>query len=196
MKAFVVRERGSAEVHDWPAPTPNSGEVLVRPLFAGMCGTDLELIDGSIDPAYVRYPLVLGHEWVGQLVSDAEGEVGGTTVVVEGVVPCGECSSCLRGDTNLCETYDEIGFTRPGAIAELISVPAFLVHRLDPTVSLEDAVLVEPMAVVWRALTRFSLREGLRVAIVGDGTIALLAAHLVRLFSPSHVSVVDRKSVV
>ena len=193
MKAFVVREPGSAEVLDWPAPTPNSGEVLVRPLLAGMCGTDLELIDGSIDPAYVRYPLVLGHEWVGQLVSDADGEVGGATVVVEGVVPCGECSGCQRGDTNLCETYDEIGFTRPGAIAELISVPAFLVHRLDPTVSLEDAVLVEPMAVVWRALTRFSLREGLRVAIVGDGTIALLAAHLVRLFSPSHVSVVGRR---
>ncbi len=111
----------------------------------------------------------------------------------KGVIPCGECPGCARGDTNLCETYDEIGFTHPGAIAELISVPATLVHRLDSTVSLEDAVLVEPMAVVWRALTRFALREGLRVAIVGDGTIALLATHLVRLFSPSHVSVVGRR---
>jgi threonine dehydrogenase-like Zn-dependent dehydrogenase len=193
MRAFVVREPGSADVLEWPEPTPGAGEVLVRPLLAGMCGTDLELIDGSIDPAYVRYPLVLGHEWVGQLVGDADTEGAPTTVVVEGVIPCGECAGCERGDTNLCDTYDEIGFTQPGAIAELISSPASLVHRLDPSVSLEDAVLVEPMAVVWRALTRFPLRVGLRVAIVGDGTIALLATHLVRLFTPSRVTVIGRR---
>lgn len=190
MKAFVVREPGSADVLEWPEPTPGPGEVVVRPLLAGMCGTDLELIDGSIDPAYVRYPLVLGHEWVGQLAGDSSAP---TMVVVEGVIPCGVCAGCARGDTNLCDTYDEIGFTRPGAIAELISVPSSLVHRLESSVSLEDAVLVEPMAVVWRALTRFPLRVGLRVAIVGDGTIALLATHLVRLFSPSHVSVIGRR---
>ncbi|MGA2124086.1 MAG: alcohol dehydrogenase catalytic domain-containing protein [Acidimicrobiales bacterium] len=193
MKAFVVREPGSADVIEWPEPTPGPGEILVRPLLDGMCGTDLELIDGSIDPAYVRYPLVLGHEWVGELVDDPESERAPTMVVVEGVIPCGECAGCVRGDTNLCDTYDEIGFTRSGALAELISVPSSLVHRLVPSVSLEDAVLVEPMAVVWRALSRFPLRAGLRVAIVGDGTIALLATYLVRLFSPSRVTVIGRR---
>jgi threonine dehydrogenase-like Zn-dependent dehydrogenase len=193
MKALVVREPGTADVVEWPDPTAGANEVLVRPVLAGMCGTDLELIDGSIDPAYVHYPLVLGHEWVGQLVDDSGSALASTTVVVEGVIPCGECASCMRGDTNLCETYDEIGFTRAGAIAELISVPASLVHPLEPSVSLEDAVLVEPMAVVWRSLTRFPLRTGLRVAVVGDGTIALLATHLVRLFSPTCVTVVGRR---
>src|SRR5271155_4719020 len=154
MKAFVVTSPGSSSFLEWPEPVTKKGEVLVRPLLAGMCGTDLELIDGSIDPAYVRYPLVLGHEWVGQLVEDSDVGEAATTVVVEGVIPCGVCAACSRGDTNLCETYDEIGFTRPGAIAELISVPATLVHRLESSVSLDDAVLVEPMAVVWRALTR------------------------------------------
>ncbi|MGC2485890.1 MAG: alcohol dehydrogenase catalytic domain-containing protein [Acidimicrobiales bacterium] len=192
MKAFVVEEPGSLDLVQWPEPAPGEGEVLVRPLLAGMCGTDLELIDGSIDPAYVRYPLVLGHEWVGQLVEDP-GPTS-TNVVVEGVIPCGACAGCVRGDTNLCETYDEIGFTRAGAIAELISVPASLVHQLESSVALEDAVLVEPMAVVWRALTRFPLRAGLRVAIVGDGTIALLATHLIRLFSPARVTVVGRRN--
>jgi threonine dehydrogenase-like Zn-dependent dehydrogenase len=158
-----------------------------------MCATDLELIEGTIDPAYVRYPLVLGHEWVGALEGDSEVGPGGAHVVVEGIIPCGVCEECQRGETNLCTTYDEIGFTRAGALAERVSVPASLVHRLNDEVDLRDAVLVEPMSVVWRALTRIPLRAGLRVAIVGDGTIALLAAHLVGQFAPSRVTVVGRR---
>jgi threonine dehydrogenase-like Zn-dependent dehydrogenase len=194
MKALVVQSPGRLELLEREEPTANDGEVVVAPLMAGMCGTDLELIDGSIDPAYVRYPLVLGHEWVGALESDLAGVASrGEHVVVEGVIACGVCDECRRGDTNRCVTYDEIGFTRPGAIAERIVVPANLVHRLAPSVELSDAVLIEPMAVVWRALTRLPLREAMRVAVVGDGTIALLAAHMVRLFAPSTVVVVGRR---
>jgi threonine dehydrogenase-like Zn-dependent dehydrogenase len=159
-----------------------------------MCATDLELIDGTVDPAYVRYPLVLGHEWVGALVSDSDAGPAGAPVVVEGIIPCGACDECQRGDANLCRVYDEIGFTRDGALAERASVPSFLIHRLGADVDLNDAVLIEPMSVVWRALTRIPLRPGLRVAIVGDGTVALLAAHLVAQFNPSHVTVVGRRS--
>jgi L-iditol 2-dehydrogenase len=159
-----------------------------------MCATDIELIDGTIDPTYVRYPLVLGHEWVGALEGDSDAGPSGAHVVVEGIIPCGECEECQRGDTNLCTLYDEIGFTRAGALAERVSVPSFLVHRLDDDVDLGDAVLVEPMSVVWRALTRIPLRSGLRVAIVGDGTIALLAAHLVGQFDPSRVTVLGRRA--
>jgi threonine dehydrogenase-like Zn-dependent dehydrogenase len=194
VRAFVVTEPGSTSLREWDDPIPASGEILVRPLLVGMCATDLELIDGTIDPTYVRYPLVLGHEWVGALERDSESGPAGTHVVVEGIIPCGTCDECQRGDTNLCTLYDEIGFTRAGALAERVSVPSFLVHRLDGDVDLRDAVLVEPMSVVWRALTRIPLRSGLRVAIVGDGTIALLAAHLVGRFDPSSVTVVGRRA--
>ncbi|HEY5265683.1 MAG TPA: hypothetical protein VIJ40_02610 [Acidimicrobiales bacterium] len=103
------------------------------------------------------------------------------------------CGACRRDASNLCSVYDEIGFTRPNAIGDLVNVPEQLVHRLNDNVQLFDAVLVEPMAVVWRALTRVPLRSGLRVAIVGDGTIALLAAHLVRLFDPSSTTMIGRR---
>jgi threonine dehydrogenase-like Zn-dependent dehydrogenase len=194
VKAFVVTAPHDAELREWPEPTANRGEVLVAPLLAGVCGTDLELIDGTIDPAYVRYPLTLGHEWVGHLEQDLEG-VGpsGTPVVVEGIIPCGMCPECRRGATNLCEVYDEIGFTRAGAIAEQIAVPEQLVHAIADDVELDDAVLIEPMAVVWRALTRMPLRMGQRVAIIGDGTVALLAAHLVQLFEPHRTTVFGRR---
>ena len=97
-------------------PIVGEDEVLISPLLAGVCGTDLELIDGSVDPAYVRYPLVLGHEWVGQILDDLPGVASrAERVVVEGIGPCGDCSECRIGATNLCTTYNEIGFTRPGA---------------------------------------------------------------------------------
>jgi len=194
MRSLVVRTAGQVGLEDLEEVVVHEGEALVAPLLSGVCGTDLELIDGSIDPAYVRYPLTLGHEWVGELLSDIEGVANaGDRVVVEGIVPCGECTECRRGDTNRCIVYDEIGFTRPGSIAQKIAVPARLVHRLEASVSLEDAVLVEPMAVVWRALNRIPLRTGLRVAVVGDGTVALLAAYMVRLFRPDWVVVIGRR---
>lgn len=194
MKAVVVTSPNDVAVRDWSPPQPGDGEVLVAPLLVGVCGTDLELVDATIDPAYVRYPLVLGHEWVGRLVHD-DATIGpaGTNVVVEGIIPCGVCDECLRGATNRCATYDEIGFTRPGALAELISVPVALVHPLGDDVALDDAVLVEPMAVVWRSLTRVPLRQGLSVAVIGDGTIALLSAHMVQLFEPSSTTMVGRR---
>jgi len=194
MKAVVVTSPHNVRVREWTSPSPGNGEVLVSPLLVGLCGTDLELVDGTIDPAYVHYPLVLGHEWVGRLGRDdpTHGPAG-THVVVEGVIPCGLCDECLRGATNRCASYDEIGFTRPGALAEIVSVPTGLVHRLDDDVALDDAVLVEPMAVVWRALSRVPLRKGLSVAVIGDGTIALLSAHMVQLFEPSSTTVVGRR---
>jgi L-iditol 2-dehydrogenase len=194
VKALIVSEPGHVDVQELPTPKTNAGEVLVRPLLVGMCGTDLELIDGTIDPAYVKYPLVLGHEWVGLLEESVDGVgAAGSPVVVEGIIPCGECDACLRAATSLCSTYDEIGFTRPGALAGLISVPAVLVHSLVENVDLFDAVLIEPMAVVWRALTRLPLRKDQSVAVIGDGTIALLAVHLLRLFEPSHMTLIGQR---
>jgi len=194
VRAFVLTEPHEVALREWPEPSVGVDEVLVSPVLVGVCGTDLELIDATIDQAYVRYPLVLGHEWVGRLTQDyADVAPAGTAVVVEGVVPCGHCGPCQRGDTNLCENYDEIGFTRAGALAQYVSVPRALVHVIRGDVELDDAVLVEPMAVVWRALTRLPLRRGLRVAVIGDGTIALLAAHLVRLFEPVRTTVIGRR---
>lgn len=194
MRAFVVELPGAASLRQWAEGERQSGDVTIAPILSGLCGTDLELIDGSIDPVYVRYPLVLGHEWVGELVDELD-DVGaaGTRVVVEGVVTCGDCVECRRGATNRCEVYDEIGFTRPGALAERVSVPAKLVHRLNDDVDLRDAVLIEPMAVVWRALTRLPIVRGLSVVVIGDGTIALLAAYLVRRFDPKSVTVLGRR---
>jgi 2-desacetyl-2-hydroxyethyl bacteriochlorophyllide A dehydrogenase len=205
MRALMVDHPGVVELVERAAPTPAADEVVVAPTLVGVCGTDLDLIDGTVDPAFVRYPLVLGHEWVGRLTQDSGGLRSGQRVVVEGVIPCGHCAACLAGDTNRCETYEELGFTRQGAAAELICVPSRLVHAIDDHVSDLSAVLVEPAAVVHRGLTRAlgpaprptttdtdtdtdtDTGTGPRVLVIGDGTVGLLAAALVRQWHPSTV---------
>lgn len=189
MKALVVRAAHDVGLEDLPAPTVEPGHVLVRPLVSGLCGTDLEIVAGSIDAAYVRYPVVLGHEWVGRPVDRDE-----SLVVVEGIVPCGVCDECRRGATNRCRTYDEIGFTRHGALAELISVPADLVHVLRPEVGALDAALTEPMAVVWRALTRAGIAADSRCLVIGDGTVAMLSALLLQRFAPASVTMLGLRA--
>ena len=120
-RALVLERPGELGVNTVPELTPGPGEVLLRPAYCGLCGTDLELLAGEVDPAFVRYPLVLGHEWsgvveaVGERVVDVEP---GMRCVAEGIIPCGNCAACRAGATNVCEIYDEVGFTRAGGAAD------------------------------------------------------------------------------
>jgi threonine dehydrogenase-like Zn-dependent dehydrogenase len=214
--ALVVRAPGDLGLEARGIPEPAPDELLIEPELVGLCGTDLEIVDGTIDPAYIRYPLVLGHEWTGTVAEGAvaegtvaegtvaegtvDGRTGGggkprpgTRVVVEGIIGCGHCLRCRSGDTNLCETYDEIGFTRDGAAAGHVAVPAGLVHPLAPGVSAEDAVLIEPASVVFRALARAGVTPGCRTLVIGDGTVALLAVYLLGLWSPAQIVLLGRR---
>ena len=189
--ALVVTEPGHVVLAARPAPTAASGETLVQPDLVGLCGTDLEIIGGQVDPAFIRYPIGLGHEWTGIVTGDSP--LAGSRVVVEGVVACGHCARCVCGETNLCETYDEFGFTRDGAAAGLVAVPTALVHPIAAGVAAEDAVLTEPASVVYRGLSRAAIGHGGRVLVIGDGTIALLAVYLLRLWSPAEVVMLGRR---
>ena len=189
--ALVVAGPGEAGLRRHAPVAAAAGDLLVEPDLVGLCGTDLEIIDGTIDPAYLRYPVVLGHEWTGIVTS--EGPFAGRRVVVEGIIACGHCARCAQGQANLCESYDEVGFTRDGAAAGEIAVPAGLAHQVGPDVAAQDAVLAEPAAVVYRALTRAGVTPGSRVLVVGDGTVALLAVLLLRLWSPAEIAVLGRR---
>ncbi|UCR89646.1 zinc-dependent alcohol dehydrogenase [Mycetocola spongiae] len=181
MRALRIAEPGRIGIADVPAPVAGPGETLCRPLLIGLCGTDLELLDGQIAPDQVRYPLIPGHEWVGA------GPDG--LVVAEGLIGCTTCARCLAGEPNLCAAATETGFTRDGAAAELIAVPTRALHAVGPEIGVDNAVLLEPAAVVWRALDRAQPAPGSRILIIGDGTIGLLAARLSAAWSPAEVHV-------
>jgi len=191
-RALVVTEPGQVVLSTRPVPAAAPGQTLVRPDLVGLCGTDLEIIGGQVDPAYIRYPVGLGHEWTG--IAAGDSPLAGTRVVVEGIVACGRCQRCARGETNLCQTYDEFGFTRDGAAADVVAVPSGLVHAIAPAVAADDAVLTEPAAVVYRGLARAQAAPGARALVIGDGTIALLAVYLLRLWSPAEVVLLGRRA--
>jgi 2-desacetyl-2-hydroxyethyl bacteriochlorophyllide A dehydrogenase len=195
-RALVVERPGALTLLERDLLAPGPGEVVIRPAFCGLCGTDIELRDGLVDPAFVRYPLTLGHEWSGvvEAVGDGVTDVApGDRCVAECIVPCGHCPSCRVGATNVCTTYAELGFTREGGASDQVLVPARLVHVLALDVPLLDAALVEPTSVVMRALEKAAPEPGQRVLVIGDGTIGLLAAHLAGLWSPAEIVVLGRR---
>jgi len=196
MRSLITSGNHSAELIETPDPVAGAGELLVAPIAAGICGTDLEIISGDGDPAFVKYPASLGHEWAGRVIGHGPGVTSpaiGSRIVVTGIIPCQECFECKNGDTNRCLIYDEIGFTRPGAAADLITVPAWLAHVINDNVSDESAVLAEPTAVVAQAFMKANPKPGSKILIIGDGTIALIAATMAKTYSPKLIHMLGLK---
>ncbi len=190
MKAVVIDRPHEVAYREVPEPVFGPADVVVRSHKAGVCRTDLEVLNGALDLRWVRYPCIPGHEWsgsvveVGQDVTDLEP---GDRVVCEGLIPCNRCGPCRSGATHLCANYDQLGFTRGGGYGELVVAPWHVVHRLPDSVSFEAAVLVEPGSIVLRGLERGHLTVGESIAVVGIGTIGSLAILLARLFSPREI---------
>ena len=119
MKAVVIERPHEVAYREVDEPVCGPDDVLVRSHKAGVCRTDLEVLDGALDQRWVRYPCIPGHEWsgtiadVGERVTDL---IPGERVVCEGLIPCHRCTRCKAGDTHLCANYDSLGFTRGGGV--------------------------------------------------------------------------------
>jgi 2-desacetyl-2-hydroxyethyl bacteriochlorophyllide A dehydrogenase len=194
LKAFG---EGRIELVEVETPVLRVGEVIIKPLVVGICGTDLDIVHSKIDPMYVNYPVTLGHEWCG-LVTACDSEVKnifiGDRVVVQGIIPCQRCRECLSGNTNRCEIYDEYGFTRDGAGSSAVVAEERLIHKIFPLVSNESAALVEPAAVVTTGLLKADPAPGAKVLIIGDGTIGLITAKLMRSWLPTQIDMIGMRN--
>jgi 2-desacetyl-2-hydroxyethyl bacteriochlorophyllide A dehydrogenase len=187
-RAIVVRNAGDARVQELPIPECRPGEVLIKVAYAGMCGTDLEILDGSLgyfQTGLSTYPIIPGHEFSGRVVA-AGARAGdwkvGDPVVVECIQSCGRCPACLADNPIGCPERSEVGvMRRNGGFAEYMVSPGRFLHRLAPETSLRAAALCEPTAVVLKGLRRLSPYLGSVSAsrpcgIVGGGPIGYLAA--------------------
>jgi 2-desacetyl-2-hydroxyethyl bacteriochlorophyllide A dehydrogenase len=197
MRAVVVERPGAAALRRVPRPDPGRGEVLVRVGAAGICGSDVEVLEGRRPARFVRYPIIPGHEWAGTVAAVGPGVENvdeGDAVVAEGFRACGDCPRCREGRTNLCiADYAETGFTHAGAFADFLCVPAHLVHRLPPGTDVTAAALLEPAACVAQGLLEVDLRPGAAVAVVGAGTLGLLAVALLARYGPARLALVGTR---
>lgn len=194
MKAVVVSEPMKFGVATVPQPSCGAGEVLIRTSHCGICGTDLEILRGTMPRGFVRYPLIPGHEWTGTVVETGAGVDNckpGDRVSVEGYLTCGKCFYCRMGATNLCTTHEQMGLTHSGGFAEYVAAPGRSCHRLPDHVTLEEAVLVEPAATVVRAIGRVQFKPGYAVAVIGCGTIGEITMRVLSLYRPSSVLAID-----
>jgi 2-desacetyl-2-hydroxyethyl bacteriochlorophyllide A dehydrogenase len=187
----VIDAPGKAAAAELPDPEPGLGEALLRVSAAGLCGTDLHLLGGDL-PA--PYPLTPGHEFAGEVVALGEGAAGvgvGDRVAVDPNLPCGRCRWCRAGRGNICEVWDAIGVTRPGAAAELVRVPAGCCHVLPAGVSATAGAMVEPLSCAVHGASRLPRQPGEDYLIYGAGTMGLLMAAVVRTVGATSVSMVD-----
>jgi threonine dehydrogenase-like Zn-dependent dehydrogenase len=197
MKALVIEKPGSAQLDDLPPPRAGPTEAQVRVLQAGICGSDVEILNGTRPADFVTYPVVPGHEWIGEVVATGDRVADlppGTRVVGENFRPCFRCPRCAEGMTNLClSDYQEAGFTLPGAFAEYLCVDRRFLHVLPKSVPLAVGALIEPAACVAQGILELGVRPASSCAVVGAGTLGILALHLLRLSSPSRLLAVDRR---
>ena len=155
-------------------------EVLVRPAFTGICGTDLLIWHNGHSRA--TPPVILGHEFSGvveQVGANVADIAPGDRVVVEPLLNCGECESCTRGNYNQCPKLRLLGVDVDGSLADVVLAPATRVFRIPESLSLRDAAFVEPVAVVAHVIARVGgFRAGQVVFVAGGGPIGLIAAEL------------------
>ncbi|MGW1025346.1 NAD(P)-dependent alcohol dehydrogenase [Streptomyces sp. NPDC002577] len=183
-------------------PVPHGAEVLVRVEAAGLCHSDIHVIDGSSGTLPYRPPFTLGHEVAGQVAAlgpDAEGPAVGARVVLYGPWGCGSCARCAAGRDNYCDRRDGLGWHgvglgRDGGMAEYVLVPAgrYLVPigdlPADQAAPLSDAGLTSYHAV---AGVRHALGESTTAAVIGVGGLGHLAVQILRATTPSRVLAVD-----
>ncbi|MGN6502801.1 MAG: zinc-dependent alcohol dehydrogenase [Pseudolysinimonas sp.] len=180
----VVKSRlgeGSVAVSRWPIPSPGPTDVIVEVHAAGVCGTDLHLLEDGYPS---RPPVVMGHEVAGvviELGSEVDAAWLGARVACETHHQVCDCDLCRAGKRNLCDNKTSMGSFVDGGFAERVRVPARLLHRVPDAVDLSAAALSEPLACVAHLLLDPPLiSAGDRVLVTGPGPMGILCAQVAR----------------
>lgn len=191
-KAVVVSAPGTASLKDIQMPALKPGEVLVRVAYEGVCATDLEVFEGSLGyykGGMAKYPIVPGHEFSGVVAASGTSVADlpdGSRVVVECIQGCGYCVPCRAGRSIGCAERREVGVIgKDGGYAQFVITPRKFIHLLPKEVSLRQAALCEPLAVVLKGLRRLgntliSSTGPKECGIVGAGTIGHLMARVLQ----------------
>lgn len=190
MKASRFLGNKTFAVADLSTPHAGPGELVLRNQVCGVCGTDVHIYHGEPGSADVNPPVVLGHEYSGEVVEVGEGVTGfavGDHVTVDPNIYCGHCAYCQNGKKQLCPSMEAIGVTRDGGFAQYSRIPASQAFKLEPTVPWEAAAMAEPLACCLHGIDLAGIQVGDKVCVVGGGAIGLLMVQLAKLSGASQI---------
>jgi len=203
MKAAVYHAAGDVRIEERDVPTPVAGEALIKVLRSGMCGSDAsEYKSGpKIFATQTKHPvsghhgpMILGHEFIGEIVGDVDSASGFTTgdLVASGAgISCGTCSRCAENRTNLCERYVTLGLNRDGGMAEFVAAPTSTLVKIPTGLSLDAAGIAQPLAVGLHAARRAGVRDGDKVLLIGAGAIGTFVLSGLKKLFDAEVVVLD-----
>ena len=178
MKAAFLEAPQQISIRQVNRPAPAFGELCIKLSKVGICGSDTHLFLGH---RLLDAPTIIGHEGLGYIDAIGEGvanRVTGEKIVIEPNIPCRKCKYCLSGRGNICSNKRVLGINAPGCFAEYICVPEAFCWAIPSSISDEDAVTIEPMAVAYHALFAAKALPGDTIAVLGLGAIGLLLTHL------------------
>ncbi len=180
MRAVVCRKPGELALEERPLPDRKADEILLAIRRIGICGTDYHIYEG-LHP-FLQYPRVMGHELSAEVIEAPKGSgyKSGDALIVIPYLSCGTCVACRRGKTNCCTTLQCLGVHCDGGMAERIALPEANLYPAEG-LSLEQAAMVEFLAIGAHAVRRSQLIPGDRALVVGAGPIGIGTALFARL---------------
>jgi (R,R)-butanediol dehydrogenase/meso-butanediol dehydrogenase/diacetyl reductase len=192
MKAAVYEGLHEIDVKDIPAPEVGPRDVLIRPKYVGICGSDLSAWEYGMYEGGV----VVGHEFSGEVVAtgdEVEHLSRGDKVVPNSLIPCLSCKYCKSERYSLCEDMQMVGISMNGGMAELVSLPDSIVYKLPPDADLKNEALVEPLSVAIHGFKRVSCMPDMSLLILGAGSIGLLSLLYAKSIGSNEVFVSEVK---
>ena len=195
MRALVKAhaERG-IWMQDVEQPTVGHNDVLIQVKRSAVCGTDIHIYQwDDWAQSTIKVPTTIGHEFYGKIVecgSEVKGFVVGDRVSAEGHITCDVCRNCRAGRRHLCMNTLGVGVQRNGAFADYVSVPAFNVFKLPPSITDDMAAILDPLGNATHTALSFDL-VGEDVLITGAGPIGVMAVAIARYAGARHIVVTD-----
>lgn len=191
MKAGVLFEKGKIRCAEWPEPVTGPGQIKLRVKACGICGSDVPRVHG--DEAHF-FPIVLGHEFSGEVCEIGEGVEGfhiGDRVTAAPLRPCMKCESCRSGNYGQCKHYSFIGSREPGGFAEYVTIPAENAVPFPKDVSYQAGAMFEPATVALHGILHSDFHGGTRAAVLGGGNIGMFALQWLKILGARSVTVFD-----
>ncbi|MBZ4645388.1 MAG: Threonine dehydrogenase and related Zn-dependent dehydrogenase [Clostridia bacterium] len=189
MKALVYTGPKKAEFKEVPDPVPKAGYVKVAMKYCGICGSDIGIFLGTHPRA--KAPLVLGHEFLGEVCEDTKKFKKGDRVVAYPLLSCGHCLPCRTGNAHVCNTLRLIGIDVDGGISEYAYVDEDVLFKVPDTVSDKAAVVIEPLAVIVRAIHQSGFKALDTAAVIGAGPIGIITGMMLKHMGASKIFISD-----